>query len=110
MEKVLEVLRALAQRHGSKAVNPDSVANVIAARPYKPLVRGAHDCAAWWDASSRRLRDVVSAYRNWLDKTDDLAGTERLDTRAGIVVAISQKPAAIRYADRHLDAYPQEAS
>lgn len=81
LEKVTRVLEDLAKRHGAKAVNRDSVANVIAARPRKPLVRAAHDCAAWWDSSARQLRDVVSAYRNWLDRTDDLAATEQWDGR-----------------------------
>jgi len=85
LEKTLEVLRPLAERHGAKAINPDSLASVMAARPRKPFVRAAYDCAAWWDGSSRRLKDAVSAYRNWLDKTDDLAGTEQLDGSVRVI-------------------------
>lgn len=96
LEKVTRVLEALAERKGAKAVNRDSVANVIAARPYKPLVRAAHDCAAWWDGQARSVRDVVAAYRNWLDRTDDLAATEPLGGPSNVVAM--QRP-SVRNAD-----------
>ena len=106
LEKALEVLRALAERHNAKAVNRDSVANVIAARPRKPLVRGAYDCAAYWDAKPGRLKDVVSAYRNWLDRSDDLATVEPLDGSAR-VISMPRSP-ALQRADAFLVHYPEE--
>jgi hypothetical protein len=96
LEKTFEVLEGLAERHGAKRVNRDSLASVMVPRSRKPLVRSAYDCAAWWDGQSRRLRDVVSAYRNWLDRTDDLAGVEQL---GGRVVAL-ERSKTLRFADR----------
>jgi hypothetical protein len=73
------VLRDLATRRGAKAVAVPSLANTVAARPRKPIVRAAYDCAAHWDGKPSGPSNVVAAYRNWLDKADDLAALESLD-------------------------------
>jgi hypothetical protein len=78
------VLADLAARHGSKAVTRMSLASVIAGRPRKPLVKSAWDFASWADGKAQKRRDVVSGYRNWLDRTDDLAATERFGVDAGV--------------------------
>lgn len=79
---VMRVLRDLAERHGAKAVTARSLGNVMMARPRKPLVRAAHDFAAWADGKGRRQRDVVAGYRNWLDRCDDLAAVEPMPGKA----------------------------
>jgi hypothetical protein len=78
------VLADLAARQGSKAVTRMSLASVIAGRPRKPLVKSARDFASWADGKAQKRRDVVSGYRNWLDRTDDLAATERFGVDAGV--------------------------
>jgi len=76
---VYRVLRSVAEHHNAKAVSAKSLAHVLMARPHHPLVRAAHDFAAWAMESGRsRRRDVVAGYRNWLDKCEELAGVERL--------------------------------
>jgi hypothetical protein len=74
---VQSVLGDLAARHGASAVTRLSLASVIAGRPRKPLVKSARDFASWADGKAQKRRDVVAGYRNWLDRTDDLAATER---------------------------------
>jgi len=76
---VFKVLRDLARRHDAKAVTALSLGSVVMARPRKPLVRAAHDFAAWADGKASRRKDVVAGYRNWLDRTDDLATLEPLN-------------------------------
>lgn len=78
---VWRVLTKLAERHRSKAVTPAALANVVMARQHKPLVMAAYDCAAHWNDRKQPLKDPVAAYRNWLDRTDDLAGFEPLDDK-----------------------------
>lgn len=89
---VYRVLRDLAQRQGARAVAPLSLANVIMARPFKPLVRSAHDYAAWADSKAQRRKDVVSGYRNWLDRVDDAAQTERVDSEGRLTVHDVPRP------------------
>lgn len=79
LKATFRILRSLAERHNAKSVNVVSLASVVMARPRKPLVRCAHDCAAHWDGRAQPVKDVVSAYRNWLDRADDLASTEAID-------------------------------
>lgn len=74
---VLTVLRSVAEHHNAKEVSIAGLAHVIMARPKHPLVRSAHDFAAWAMTAPPR-RDVVSGYRNWLDKCSPLASTERM--------------------------------
>lgn len=74
---VLPILRTVAEQHNAKAVPAGALARVIMGRPRKPLVKAAHDFAAW-ATTSRKLRDVTAAYRNWLDRESDLAGPEQL--------------------------------
>ena len=100
---VQRVLAGLAERHGGRAVSRLSLAAVIMARSHKPLVRAAYDCAAHWDGRPARVKDVVAAYRNWLDRTDDMAGFERLGENGlpsgvaggGNVVAMRQQDPVI---------------
>jgi hypothetical protein len=74
-----KVLRDLAEHHHAKAVNPTSLARVFMGRNPKPFVRAVHDFAAWADDQPSTRKDVIAGYRNWLDKTDDLAALEVLD-------------------------------
>lgn len=82
---VLRVLRSVAEHHNAKAVSSAALAHVLMARPRHPLVRAAHDFAAWSMTAPPR-RDVVAGYRNWLDKCSELAGTERLPGEDGPAV------------------------
>ena len=80
LDAVFAVLVDLAERHSAKAVSRLSLASVLMApdRRHKPFVRAAHDYAAWADGKAERRKDVVSGYRNWLDKQDDAAGVESI--------------------------------
>lgn len=79
LEAVHEILTDLAGRQrNAKAVNRAALASTLMGRPHKPLIRAAHDCAGHWTAKGNTLRDVLAAYRNWLDRTEDLAGIERV--------------------------------
>jgi hypothetical protein len=91
LEAVFRILRALAERHNAKAVNPLSLASVLMARKHKPLVKAAYDFSAWSDGHKQPRKDVVAGYRNWLENTDDLASVERLD--GANVVAIVDRQA-----------------
>ncbi|HEX3803153.1 MAG TPA: hypothetical protein VHV75_09955 [Solirubrobacteraceae bacterium] len=88
---VFRILRDLAERHNAKAVNPLSLASVLQARQRKPVVRAAHDFAAWADSKAQRRKDIVAGYRNWLDNVDDLAGLERLDSNV-VHIADQRQP------------------
>lgn len=80
---VVRVLRHVAaDQQSAKAVSAKAVARVIEPRPRKPLVKAAHDLAAW-AADRRDLRDIVATYRNWLDnpRTPTLAALERVTDR-----------------------------
>jgi hypothetical protein len=79
LEAVFRILRDLAERHNAKAVNPLSLASVLMGNNHKPLVKAAYAFSSWADDQAQRRKDVVSGYRNWLDKTDELAGIEKLD-------------------------------
>ena len=74
-----KILTAVAAQHAAREVTPLALGRVIMARPRKPLVKAAHDLAAW--AADHPVTDVVATYRNWLDnaRTPNLAATERLD-------------------------------
>lgn len=74
---VMTVLRSVAERWNAKAISTAGLAHVLMARPHHPLVKCAHDYAAW-AADQAPRKDVVAGYRNWLDRTSPLAGTERL--------------------------------
>lgn len=110
VEKTLEVLNSLAERKGAKAVSRESLESTIAARPRKPLVRAAYDCAAYWDGTNRPLRNVLSAYRNWLDREDDLATVERLPGEQPALTVVPDK--ALASMNRWQDApeYQRDAS
>lgn len=101
------VLRDLAERHNAKALSPLGLANVVMARPHKPIVRAAHDCAAYWDDRNQPLRDVVAAYRNWLDKADDLAGIELVDGKG--IPTVRQPLKAVNGAGRDSSKYNRAA-
>lgn len=73
---VLKLLREVATQHGARRVTPLAVGRVIMARPHKPLVKSAHDFAAWAADPPRPIRDVVASYRTWLDRERDLQGVE----------------------------------
>jgi hypothetical protein len=78
LDAAFPVLSDLAVRQNAKAVSRRSLANVMMGRPRKPFVRAAHDFVAWADGKAQRRQDVLAGYRNWLDRTDDLAATEQL--------------------------------
>lgn len=94
---IYRVLRDLAARHDAKAVSPLSLANVLQPRSRKPMVKAAHDFAAWADGQTRRQKDVVSGYRNWLERTDDLARIERIEN----VTPIAAAPSAPREPNKY---------
>lgn len=81
LERAFVVLREVAREapHGREVV-PMALARTMMARPRKPLVRSAHDYAAWAAGKGYPHRDVVAGYRNWLDSplTPTLAATEVL--------------------------------
>jgi hypothetical protein len=79
---VMRVLLSVAEHHNAEKPSVRALAHVIMARPHHPLVEAAHDFAAWAMTASRR-KNVVSGYRNWLAKTSELAGVERLPGEAG---------------------------
>jgi hypothetical protein len=87
---VFRVLRDLARRHNAKAVSPMSLVSVVMGHAHKPLVRAAFDYAAWADGRAQRRKDVVAGYRNWLDKTDDLASFEQIGPNGLPVGAVSR--------------------
>lgn len=91
LDAVFAVLCDLAARHHAKRVSRLSLANVIMARPRKPLVRAAHDFAAWADGKAQRRSDTVAGYRNWLDRTDDLAVVESLPGADATVIRASNR-------------------
>jgi hypothetical protein len=76
---VYRVLRDLAERHHANAVSVPSLAAAVMARPHKQIVRAVYDFAGWADEQPTPRRNVVTGYRNWIDKTHDLAGFEELD-------------------------------
>jgi hypothetical protein len=77
--RVMAVLRDVAARRGARKVTARAVGLTVMARPRKPLVMAAHDCAAWIeDHPEVACRDVVARYRRWLDREPDLQGLERL--------------------------------
>lgn len=92
LRAVFRVLRGLAERHGAKAVSVPALAQVLMARPHKPLVRAAHDFAGWADGKAQRRKDVVAGYRNWLDRTDDLAAVEPLGDDGRPAAALAAVP------------------
>lgn len=118
LKTAYRVLHELAERHNAKAINPQSLASIVLARSHKPIVRAALDCAAHWDSHKRTLRDVVAAYRNWLDRCEDLAGFEHLDQNGypagssfpqhpGNVVPL-QRAGAVQRRDRWAAGYADE--
>lgn len=76
--RVYVVLRRVAELHNAREVKPLALGQVIMARPRKPLVKAAHDFAAWAADPPRPIADVVASYRNWLDRERDLQTFERL--------------------------------
>lgn len=76
--RVYKVLREVAAQHGAREVKPLALGRTIMARPRKPLVKAAHDFAAWAADPPRPILDVVASYRRWLDNERDLQATERL--------------------------------
>lgn len=79
---VRKLREVAADQSSAKAVSAKAVARVLEARPRKPLVKAAHDLAAW-AADRGDLRDVVATYRNWLEnpRTPTLANLERVTER-----------------------------
>lgn len=79
LDQILPVLRQVADAKGAAAVSRGAVARTIMARPRRPLIRSAHDFCAYFlngRGAHRPQRDVVSAYRNWLDREFDLQSVE----------------------------------
>lgn len=94
--EVMRVLRSVAADRGSRRVTTRAVALTIAARPHKPLVRAAHDCAAWIaDHPEVPCIDVVSRYRRWLDREPDLEAIERLADDGTPTGAVRQHPPGV---------------
>jgi hypothetical protein len=75
---VYRLLTQVAVQHNARAVKPLALGRVIMARDRKPLVKAAHDFAAWAADPPRPIRDVVASYRRWLDNERDLQTVERL--------------------------------
>ncbi len=91
---VMRVLRSIAADRGSRKVTTRAVALTIAPRPNKPLVKAAHDCAAWIaDHPEAPCLDVVARYRRWLDREPDLEAPERL-TAEGVPASTPGQPPA----------------
>lgn len=89
---VMRVLRDVAENRGARKVTTRAVALTITARPRKPLVKAAHDCAAWIaDHPEVPCRDVVARYRRWLDNEADLAAIEQL-TADGSSSSVPRRP------------------
>lgn len=81
LDAVLPILREVAAAKGGIAVSRGAVARTIMARPRRPIVKAAHDFAAYFlggRGAKRPQRDVVAGYRNWLDRENDLAAPELL--------------------------------
>lgn len=100
------VLRGLAAktRH-AKEVKAEALVNVVMPRQYKPLVRAVYDYAAWSEANPhRRHKDVVGAYRNWLDRCEDLASFEPLKDGRPVPGASSTAPHPTSARERRLQA------
>lgn len=76
--EVTKILRHIAADHGAKKVWPLAVGRVVMAHPRKPLVRAAHDFAAWAVDPPREIKDAVATYRNWLNRVPELEAIERL--------------------------------
>lgn len=76
---VYKILRAFAERHAAKEVNPVALAYVVMANPRKRLVAAAHDYCAYWE--DKDPKDVVAGYKNTLKRTDTLAAIEPLDAK-----------------------------
>lgn len=94
--EVMRVLRVVAERRGARRVTARGVALSVAPRRHKPLVRAAHDCAAWIeDHPEVACRDVLSRYRKWLDREADLQGLERLDADGVPTSAPEPRPAGV---------------
>lgn len=99
LRSVFKVLRDLSVRHNAKAVNPLSLAQIVMARQRLPLVRAAYDFAAWADGQAQPRKDVLAGYRNWLEKTNELATVERLGEdglpAGGTVIPLRQTPGSL---------------
>lgn len=103
--EVMRVLRDVAERTPhARAVKVAALASVIMARQRKPLVKAAHDYRAWAIGRNYPHRDVVSAYRNWLEREPDLAAVELVSTsgtRQATPTRQQQRDAAlVQLADR----------
>lgn len=110
LEDVERILGHLAVRHGAKQVVRLSLASVLMARPRKPLVRAAYDFAAWADSQVTPRKDVVSGYRNWLERTNDLASVEQVRNEQGGKVVPIQRAAHLERMDRWKNYYTDEES
>jgi hypothetical protein len=88
--EVMRVLVAVAEQHGARKVWPLAVGRVVMAHPRHRLVGQAHALAAW-AVTSRRIVDVVSTYRGFLERDGEQAATERL-ADDGTVTAASRGP------------------
>jgi hypothetical protein len=107
LDAVVPILRALAERHGAKAVERMPVAHLMTPRSRKPLVRAAYDFASWCDGKAQKRKDVLAGYRNWLDKTDDLATVEVLGHDNGRI-AMPERSKHLEFSNRWQASYPTE--
>jgi hypothetical protein len=99
LDVVHPALCDVAQRHGAKAVTRYQAATTLQTRwQHKPVVRGVYDCAGYWEGKGKRLRDVNAAYRNWLDRCDDMAAPEPLNGSGTVPLSEKQERSARRMA------------
>jgi hypothetical protein len=99
LDAVFPMLSSWAERQHANAVARGPLARIMMARARRPLVRGAHDCIAYFDGKGRQVKDVISTYRNWLDRESDLAAVEHLNGSEGRTsTSPLERPAALRRA------------
>lgn len=97
---VVPILTEVAEAKHGQAVHRGAVARTIMARPRKPIVKAAHDFAAYFlegRGAGKPQKDVVAGYRNWLDREGNLAVTEALPGQeVATVTPINGRPLSAR--------------